>query len=176
MSPRREQRELPDSEAGSESDDDDEAWTTSHIPQNNDSTSRNTTLAGSSNAAAATTTGITLHALVNKQAALGFFELHYLQRHRMLRKGMGMSILCKRVSDVLNVRTVEMTPGSLEKLCDTLIAVVYIEFEYPQDSEYWELVVRKARQWVKNALPPDEDLVEWLWEVANHVCCTSDQL
>jgi hypothetical protein len=67
---------------------------------------------------------------------------------------------------VLNLQRVKMTPGSLEKLHDTLIAVVYIESEYPWDSEYWELVVRKARKWVKNALRADKDLVKRLWEVA----------
>jgi hypothetical protein len=37
-------------------------------------------------------------------------------------------------------------------LCETIIVIFYIENEYASSSELWDLLVRKAREWVQNEM------------------------
>jgi hypothetical protein len=51
-----------------------------------------------------------------------------------------------------NVRPNSADEKSVDELLFTLVTVLYIRNEFPQDHELWELVVDKAEHWVASII------------------------
>jgi hypothetical protein len=109
-----------------------------------------------------TSDSVTLHELISCQAASGIFCPTALQKHQMSRL-LRVVAIYSDVSALLEALNIDIT--DMGDLHHTLTVVVYIKNQFAKEEELWELVIRKAENWVITTIA-DEDLREKMWESA----------
>lgn len=102
---------------------------------------------------------ITLDALVDLQTSYGSFTLTNCSfRKRFLRHFSYKVRVRKEMFDYLqndNLAPCQVNFRTLRPIRDTVLVVAFIEAQYSHSAELWELVVLKARGWLKKESDPE---------------------
>ncbi|ERF76411.1 hypothetical protein EPUS_06969 [Endocarpon pusillum Z07020] len=114
--------------------------------------------------------------LIDLQSHEGFFDLQETVRETVLSNF--SSHLLERMQQLFtgesSEKITQIQPLSLKRtselLCETIITIFYVEHQYASLSGLWELVIRKARDWVRKEVESDAlrdalaDMVRMYWQ------------
>jgi hypothetical protein len=97
---------------------------------------------------------ITLDALVNLQTSSGSFILTNFPFRRRFLRHFSHKVM-EEMTDSLQNYNLALSLPEFRTIIDTVLVVVFIEAQYSHSAELWELVVLKARGWVKKKIDPE---------------------
>jgi Vault protein inter-alpha-trypsin domain/von Willebrand factor type A domain len=119
---------------------------------------------------------ISLMDVIDQQSHMGYFNLRGFVRETVFSNfpyqllNHMLRLLTGKNGDKTRHRYLTLRKWRAILVCETIIVIFYIENHYASSSELWELVIRKARDWVQRWVEPKTvrdaltDLVRRFWQ------------